>query len=400
MTRYLITILGNPPAQQGGFLKRTTYTIEDKPYERILFADALTTHFKPDVVRILGTSGSCWHELLIELNAEIMADERVSQLEQAVRSDTATQAMLNELTPLLNTLAPERKYELRLIPYGYDDNTQVSILKTMAEGFSTQDELLLDVTHGLRHLPMLALISAFYLRSVANVTVSGVYYAPYATGGAQTQAVSLTGLMHLYDWVRALECMNKDGDFGIFEPLLDKENMRGDLLKKAAFLERQAYTPAAKNTLDTFDKLPTPEGISAAAELFLPQLKKRIDWRIGPDRAEWEKRLARKYLDRRDYLRATQFAFESLITREVIKAGGNAHKFQTSRDEAKKRLTQLTLDQHLNPDDPHNFITLTHLGNSLAHGVRTYNPGSFVNSLLNNEDSMRKWLGNCLKPNL
>jgi CRISPR-associated DxTHG motif protein len=46
---------------------------------------------------------------------------------------------------------------------------QVDILQTLAEGLGRPDDrLYLDITHGLRHLPMLGLLSAFYLQALGH----------------------------------------------------------------------------------------------------------------------------------------------------------------------------------------------------------------------------------------
>jgi len=50
-----------------------------------------------------------------------------------------------------------------LIPYARDEAEQAEILRRLASVVQPGERLRIDVTHGFRHLPMLALVAARYL---------------------------------------------------------------------------------------------------------------------------------------------------------------------------------------------------------------------------------------------
>lgn len=405
MTQILVSFLGKVPKHQGSNYRKTVYDLDGTRYETAYFALALARHYAVDRLRLLGTAGSMWDVLSVELEPESMDSPAWDALETAVREDAVTQDHLDAVAALLNRPGTVR-YELRLIPYGVDDREQVDTLRTLAEDFTAGDTLWLDVTHGLRHLPMLGLISAFYVRAVAGAKVAGIYYAAYdREAHGATPAVRLDGLLRLYDWVRALECFNKDGDYGGFGALLTEDGLRGDLLAEAAFLERVAVAPDARRKLDSFMQ-PSPAPRSPAGQLFLPVLRERIDWRKGRDRAAWEGRLARDYLHRRDYLRATQFAFESLISQRAIRNQADANDYDNGRQVAESALVDDTKARRLKPEHPENFITLKNLRNALSHGLRakveagsvlTRETAQFIDGLLKHETRLREWLGDCFR---
>jgi len=248
---------------------------------------------------------------------------------------------------------------------------------------------------------MLGLMSAFYVRAAAGAEVVGIHYAAFDRKvDGVTPVMSLNGLMRLYDWVRALECFSKDGDYGGFADLLSADGLRGDLLAEAAFLERAAVAPNARRKLETFTAA-AGEPSSPAGRLFLPLLMERIEWRKGKDRAAWEGRLARDYLARRDYLRAGQFAFESLISARALANGADANDYDHARQSAERDLEQQTKAGRLAPKDPGNFITLKNLRNALSHGLRAkvdaggflaQQTATFIDGLLADEARLGAWL--------
>ena len=89
------------------------------------------------------------------------------------------------------------------------------------------ENLSLDVTHGFRHLPMLALVAARYLARVVSVKVEELYYGALemTTPDGETPVLRLGGLLAMLDWVEALAPYDKDGDSGVFAPLLPADGM-------------------------------------------------------------------------------------------------------------------------------------------------------------------------------
>lgn len=390
----LITFLGRGQARDGGYRKARYQFADGQERETSYFGLALADVANAATVRILGTSGSMWDALILEQGDTQGEDDLWEELASAVAADRVDQPLLDAVERMLNR-NDRRKFQLRLIPYGLKDDEQIAILLAITKDLPVDQGIILDVTHALRHLPMLGLLSIFYLRAVTKIQIDAIYYgALEQTQDNLTPVLRLDGLLKLYEWIRALENFNKDGDYGAFQSLFNDEKLPGDLLAQAAFLERIANASLGSQTLTTaMQKIDAGSAMSAAGNLFLPLLEQRTEWRKGKDRGQRERRLALDYLNRADYLRAAQFGYESFISAET-RRDLNEHE---SRKEADSYLSEK--GKALPIASPENFSTLKNLRNALAHGVMDSNQGrtaAFIRELTSDERKLRGWLKKAL----
>ncbi len=381
----LISFLGKGRANVEHGYQTATYRF-DADFSRTVpfFGLALTEYLQPQRLIIVGTAGSMWDVFFERQGAN---DDEVLTLIESVDNQSVDEAMLDRHRQRLSDKLG-LPVDCLLIPYARDTGEQAAILGHLARSVKRGETIDLDVTHGFRHLPMLALVAARYLTHVAAVHVRELYYGALemTPPGGETPVLKLGGMLRMLDWVEALATYDKDGDYGVFGKLLDMEGLPGKLLTEAAYFERSANTAKAQSKLDTFDRTKsaprTPTGI-----LFLPELMGRISWRQGYGRAQWEAALARQYLSRRDYLRAATFGYESLVTEQVERTGGNDDDFNV-RESADKILYEAARGQ-FGRGDHGNFKQLKDLRNELAHGVRA---DSKAKDLINDEKRLSNWL--------
>lgn len=367
MAKILIAFLGK--AQEGRNYRLATYrfatgTVSEKTS---MFSLALAQQEKPDRVVLLGTAGSMWDVFFLDAKSIPEAHTGVLEhLMEAVQTpEGVTVAHLEALRPLAELVfgcacVPRR------IPYGRTEAEQVAILQTMAEEVAPGDEVILDLTHGFRHLPMLGLMSAFYLQSIQGAKIRGISYGALdMTENGLTPVIDLAGLLTMGRWMSALNSYEKDGDYGVFARLLPDK--MGQPLAQAAFHERTSNSVLAKDRLQDFENLTKTEDLSAlppTAQLFMGELRKRISWWKGKDRAHRERSLAEIYRKRGDFLRASVFGYEACLTQKVMQDKlGNPIEFQI-RKEADGALSETVPD----------FNHLKNLRNSLAHGLPAKNP--------------------------
>lgn len=358
----LISTLGKSNLDPNAGYRTALYRFNDTFCREVAyFGLALQEFVKPDAMIILGTAGSMW-DVFIEHHAtdDTLEEVRV-HLMDAVQKEQVDQALLDQVTPILqNRLAIP--VELVLIPYAKTLDEQVDILRVMAEKIPPREQVILDVTHGFRHLPMLSLIAAHYLERVKGNTVKGIYYGALEMTNSDPEktkpVLELSGLLRLMDWVEALSAYDKDGDYGVFSRLLAQEGFDDKLasqLSQAAFHERTSNPVMARQSLSTvFEQIRTL-GTSIGG-LFRDELEKRINWFRRPTRYEWERELAQAYLKRKDYVRAAIYMQEACISRHNP---GNISDYH-DREETREKLRQ----------DIPAFRQLTRLRNALAHGIR------------------------------
>lgn len=132
--------------------------------------------------------------------------------------DRATNAPLPRegLETRLNAI-PALQAEIRpvAIPEGRTEQDLWTIFTTVLDQLAPGAEVLFDITHSFRSLPLLVSIILIYARAVKNVTLARIYYgAVEALGplarlrqlplaGRDAPVFDLTPFVHLLDWARA-----------------------------------------------------------------------------------------------------------------------------------------------------------------------------------------------------
>jgi len=405
MTHTLITFLGNVPHDKGGQYDFTAYQLDQQQFRCRFLGLGLAKALKIERIRILGTSGSMWDVLTDQLGATRDESAWVA-LSDAVRRDQVTQKLLEQFERELNASQSEHVFELRLLPYGFEEDKQVHIMHALSSGLEGREqEVTLDITHGMRHLPVLGMLGMMYLQSIGHATVRSIFYGMFDRRNAVNPVVSLSGLLHIQEWIKCLDQFDKDGDYSVFSPLLRREGLPGQLLQEAAFLERIGNLSLAQQKLNSFWQSDI-EPQTPSSAMFFPLLKERLAWRRSIRRSQWERKLGLEFLGRKDYLRSAIFCYESRISAEVEKCGGDANNFEFDREAAERSLESQARDAQLAFGSERNFYPLKYLRNQLAHGIRARVESSvwaqaetarFVNSLTKNEQRLQQWLGAALK---
>lgn len=362
MSHHLITFLGgSSESDLSKRYRKTQYRFADRaspPLE--YFGVALERELRPDRILILGTTGSMWDVLLEMFNLSSIHSVLYESLYMRVCSNQVTEDELAELQVVLQPKL-QASITLALIPYGLGAKEQHRILEIMAYGIGRDDRVSMDITHGLRHLPALAQISALYIARVRQAKIVGMYYGAFElTQDGQTPVIDLSGLLDIADWVQAVAEFSGNGDYSVFGPLLTATHPQvAILLQDAAFEERNLrHTRAGKHLA----KLPAQldeNPLQGAAELFEETLRERTGWYSGLGDYQQQRKLAITYLKNRDYMRCALYAFEAFITRLHQRSPG-------TRDDA-KRFFEADTNSLSNPDWP-DYQILRDIRNAIAHG--------------------------------
>lgn len=374
MSHILLTFLGRVPKKDDTY-RTTPYDYGDGRDEppTAFFGWSLQRRLRPDRLVILGTSGSIWDHLFEGDDAFYEAGDDANNLTDAVKDKRVTAEHLAPLTPLLSArLGCE--VCLELIPYARDSAEQVELLRIMAAHVNADDRVDLDVTHGFRHLPMLAILAALHLRSIRAATISGIWYGSYNDDTKEAPVYNLTGLLHIADWLQALHTYDKDGDYDVFGRLIEaSSNEAANALRQAAFHEKTNNVGQARGSLRRFRQQfasTTPDPLSS---LFASALQQRTAWVENQSLTERQYELAQHFLEHGDYLRAAILGFESLVTRLVQAApvqldpNNYDHRKSIKDDwdaEIRRQGRQRTETQQA-------YLDLRELRNALAHGSRS-----------------------------
>ncbi|MBM4200351.1 MAG: TIGR02221 family CRISPR-associated protein [Gammaproteobacteria bacterium] len=375
----LISFLGKARADPVTGYRTATYRF-DAGFVRTVpfFGLALAEYLKPDRMVILGTAGSMWDVFIDHQAGDDEAEDARLRLLSAAEHSQVDEALLAELAPIVARRL-KLPVTLAVIPYAVTAEEQVQILRRMAAEVREGDAVTIDVTHGFRHLSMLAVVAAHYLERVRGAAVSDIAYgALEMTASGPTPVVWLGGLMGMMDWVQALAAYDGGGDYGVFAPLLEREGLppeRARLMRQAAFYERTTNPVKAREKLGSvapdIERLVSPLG-----GLFQPELTSRLGWRRKERPDVRELCLADAALERRDYLRAAVFLLEAYLTRCAYEQKEDWQDYVV-RDRIRKECHEA--------DGA--FRQLARLRNAMVHGVK--NDDRETLRLLGDEDSLR-----------
>ena len=371
MTHTLIGFLGKSQKKDGRY-NTANYDFDGHIETTRFFSLGLNNVIKPDRLVLLGTSGSMWDVLFDSFASAQDYEEQKLELMDAVERDQVTQGQLTACEALLK----ERlgvDCHLNLIPYGDSTSTQVEILKIMAKDIGIGDQVSLDLTHGLRHLPMLGLLSAMYLQTAKKVDIKGIYYGALDRTSKDdkplTPVMRLDGLLKIADWITALHGFDKTGDIAPFSELLIQEGLSPNtagLLKTAGFYENTLSVTQARKPLRNFATNTAGE-LPGIASLFQDSLRERISW-VNQDNIYLRQReKALFYLQRSDYVRAAAMGYEALITYHLKQKTPHADPENYElRDEIRTNLKSIAA-----PIKWPDYKLLSNIRNSLAHANRS-----------------------------
>ena len=381
----LISFLGKSTLTDTGY-RKASYQIDDNIYETAYFGFALTEHIKPKKIILLGTAGSMW-DVLIEAHAEDddAENHRLKLLDLAEKQQV-DESILQEVTPIIEKHL-NCEVEMKIIPYARTTEEQIGILSTIASSIPDNESIIMDVTHGFRHLPMLGMLAAHYLERIKNAQVEGIYYgALEMTENNKTPVLNLKGLLQTMNWIQAITAYDASGNYGHFvEPLRQvgwTENECNNL-HQAAFFERTTNIAKAKEKLSTINQALDKRN-SSFLTLFGDVLQKRLSWWKKGSRAEWESTLAKDYFDRGDYLRSSIFLQEACVSNTLPK---DQQGDFTEREDSRKKMQKYSRDSKFN--------MLTAMRNGMAHGIK----GGWAAAMkpLKTEPALRATLGDMIK---
>lgn len=376
----LVTFLGrSQPGNPSGY-RPATYAFPEGNRTTTFMGFELARILKPERVVIMGTDASMWDHLVEHLadgepakwaDSDEVLSARLALIDE-VKRQSVSGATLEKVLPIFRD---RFRCEVlpRLIPYGSTPGEQEKILQMIADAVPDGD-VHFDVTHGFRHLSMVAFTSAFMLGRLRDVRVQSLWYgALEMTRDGVTPVVKLEGLNKVHAWTLALARFEASGDYGVFAELLEEGGLPPSAvnnLRQAAFFERILnVSQAAARLKIVLGELQKP--LRGPAELFRETLLARLDWARRGKLDDHQRHLAWEYLQRGDLPRAAAFGFEAVLSRLCRKGGRNAlnyHERKAAWDELKDRIGKGGGAGEVQGVD-RELRLLEGIRNSLAHGL-------------------------------
>ena len=134
------------------------------------------------------------------------------------------------------------------IPEGRTEKEIWEIFRVVFEALNNNDELILDVTHGFRSIPMLGLVLLNYARFLKNISVKGIFYGAYEARNENNEApiFDITSFDRLLRWSNAADSFLNYGITGPMESLVKE---------RAAILREKTENFERAKKLEQFDRI-------------------------------------------------------------------------------------------------------------------------------------------------
>ncbi len=381
MSRILITTLGkgqpprnNPEAVHGNY-QTAQYRFEDgvssEPtqfFGLALYHHLVETGWKPDGIVVLGTSTSMW-DAWLESAPELAEHGEFASALYELQKPGSKGVSADDLRRLSDILSDHYQvdFDCRLIPFGRTQDEQADILRVLDGAVGSGNEVILDVTHGFRHLPMLEMLSSFLLSHVKNVETKSIYYGALDMPGIDgtKPVVRLDALSNLEKWIEAVAVLDSSGNVlplsTACSGLPNGETVQSNFERYQFLSEMNEVFPLRSTAKTISDWIKTVAPTSAMLALFQDVLLDFFAWYSLP-LAQGQLALAERALQtgRRD--KAVMLAFESVITAHL--APGDKPTDYTARTEVERHISDVFSRKADNC-----WWLLKDLRNALAHGT-------------------------------
>lgn len=343
----LLTFLGTGRYEQATYLWRTPVGALLEHSAR--YAPAATSHFlQPDSVIVLVTS---------EARAAHMA------------------ALRQEIGPGVDIQEEE-------IPVGKNEQELWEIFRAVASCAGQKGSVALDITHGFRSLPLVAVLAVAFLRAARQVDVAHIVYGAWEARDAsvvppRTPLFDLTPMLSLLEWAIAAERLRSLGDARDMAdllraarpawtdcaqsvPLRELNRDLGRLSNKLDEISLDLQFIRPHDTLraahDLSDQLENAEAFAPSVRPFAEVIAQVRNSFAGLALAEptqpeslcanlkQQRCLIHWYLERQYYVQAVTLAREWMVSLHVVRQGGADLMDRSARGRAEELLGRMHAD--------------------------------------------------------
>ena len=321
MSKILISFLGTGRDKSKREYSHAKYKLAEEEADTSFVALALKKFVKPDKIFLIGTPHSIWEEVyrsFSEYPDENIWSELGDWCEKA-NKDTPVEALPHKEDIEAAIGNGSKIFPIR---YGIDEEQiqqNINIILGLRDYMSDGDEIIVDITHSFRSLPLLIMQLRLYLKQIGSpkVTVSHVYYGmldiKWKLGYAPI--VDISSIIRLSDWITGAFVFKLNGSSKQAAILLEQEGG-----KSAASLLNKFSSVLSLNDMGQLQKqVQELSGIKYPSEMARLALEPTVRDFIRNFRdlsaSEFQYRLAEWHFKNGNYLAAYNDLVECVITK-------------------------------------------------------------------------------------
>jgi len=379
--RVLISFIGKgrkkpdgAPQSPTGY-ERTLYDFQDgsPPEASSLFGAALlrwlNAHGKHvDTWLVMGTAQSIWSEVMESAEQEPPLDDwaRVQTLVDQGRMDQAT---LDAWQATLQPYLGQTRLVLRLTGALDTMQSQECAWKALDELVPDGSSVVLDITHGFRHQPVVVAFMVTLLRWLRHVKEVDLYYGALdmRRNGGAAPVLQLPVCNTLLRAAEGVATLAYTGDFVPLARTLSLEEETRQKLERIAFLEETYREPRGEGR-QVLAKL-RQASLTPVDQSLERLMAERLGWVTRERLTDRLRQRAQFAFDRRQYLRAFVLVYEAVVVAAVMRYGPDGDP--RSREVRMAARDRLYADASRDPELVRRFKYIQAIRNAIVHGTRT-----------------------------
>lgn len=386
--KVLISFLGTGPyeSKEQRLYKNIKYCIEGKELGEFPFVSAaLKKYYQIDKVLLIGTAHSMWEEVYRWFNEESGRefDENVwlDIAEACEKANYQSELFIPHQDYVEAALGKDSK--AILIKYGINEQEIVentNIILGLQQYLNNGDNLIIDITHSFRSLPMYMMNLLIYLRNVSqkDISISHIHYGMLEMSSELGFApvIDLKSMMDVNDWITGAYSFSEYGNAYKISRLIETEDKSvSTLLDEFSNLMNMNHLFAIQNISQRLGALRNKNYQTRLPELTInPIVESFINkfYAKGGKHSLFQLKVARWQLDHRKYAQAMLTVQEAMITYVCEQNKLDWTDFE-SREFAKSALKYHPEAKNMDCDRELKQIykKLQPLRNSTAHSLKT-----------------------------
>ncbi len=342
---------------------------------------------------LMGTRQSLWNDL-IDLAPSATSEDLLgvwNTIDDAVKEATAdgsseslNQALLDQWQSLLTNEAQGTDVLCKLVGAADSPESQERISQALFEAVENDDEIVLDITHGFRHQPVIASYLIMLLRWLRGVKRVEFYYGAFELKSSDACPVlKLDVCRDLLQATEAVATYRTTGNYlGIGDTLKLNEPFPANL--KQLYHSDEVNRPNRKTPelLATELQKVAPDFDSVKAAI-APLLMHSLEWSAKPSFAERLGHKARFAFEHQQYFKATPLLWEAILI-----AGCNKFHISCADTHGGRAASEDELYKKLQPVEQETLRSFEQLRNAVVHG--THPKGKEANEAWHNSDSFKR----------
>lgn len=368
--------------------KTVNYHIEDKDLGDYPFVSAaLKKYYDADKVILVGTVHSMWEEVYRwfseENNIGLDEDAWAEIAEVCENANSTTDLVIPHQEKIEQAIGNGAK--IVLIRYGINEREikeNIDIILGLQQYLEQQDELIVDVTHSFRSLPMFMMNLLIYLKNVCpkQIRISHIHYGMMEMIRELGHApiIDLRHIMDVNDWITGAYSFSEFGNaYKIADLVADQDKSVSNMLNEFSDLMNLNHLHDIQNISQRLSSIKNKKYETLLPQLTINPIVNSFVNRFsiqGGTQALFQLKVAKWQLEHRKYAQAILTITEAIVT-YVCEINNMQWNNKTEREKAKTVLldydsgdcAMLRCDSELSSE----FNRLNSIRNSIAHSRET-----------------------------